>query len=249
VNVGASHPFPLFRKCAALLSVAVSLLVLSGCQTAVTVRINQLLDGTGDVTVTALLDREAVEQAGDLRAVLQLQDLEAAGWSTAGPVPRPPGGFVAYTATKSFRNSGEAQLIMEELTGDDGPFSGLVLDRTRSPLRIVSSVKGQVDLTSGYEVFGDEGISQVFQSESKLGVSVEDIEARYGSDMDDLLPLSIEMNIEGSELQRIDLPAGVATPVSLRSVTWNRLILFPLAAIAMGVLGLLISFRRRAGDD
>jgi hypothetical protein len=245
VNVGAVLPRAVLRKCAVLLTAVASLLVLAGCQTSVTVRINQLLDGTGDVTVTALLDREAVEQGGDLRAVLQLQDLEAAGWSTAGPVPRPPGGFVAYTATKSFRNSGEAQLIIEELTGDTGPFSGLVLDRTRSPLRIVSSIKGQVDLSGGYEVFGDEGIAQVFQSESKLGVSVADIEARYGAKIQELLPLAIEMNIEGSELQRIDLPAGVATPVSLRSVTWNRVILFPLGAIALGILGLIISFRRR----
>jgi hypothetical protein len=237
-------PFLSFRASFRALLLIVLVVVASGCQSQITVRINEDLDGTGDVTVTLLLDREAVEAAGDFRAVLRMDDLQAAGWATAGPVPRPPGGFVAYTATKSFRNSGEAQLIFEELTGPEGAFSGLVIDRTRSPLRIVTSLRGTVDLSKGYQQFGDDGIAQVFQSDSALGVTPEEIADRYGKPLDQLVTLRMEVAFPNADVQTIELPVSQQIPVSIRQVVWNRLILFPLIAAGVGLFGLIIALRR-----
>ena len=219
---------------------------LSGCQTQVGVRVNQITDGSGEVTVSLLLDREAAEQSGDLRVALRTADLVSAGWSVTGPVNRPPGGFVEYAVSKPFRNAGEAQLILSELTGEDGPFSGLTIDRTRSPLRVVSSLKGEIDLSGGYDAFGDEVIARQFQNESKIGPTVADIKARYGKGLDALVPLHLDVTLADSPMQRFDLVAGQRTPLDVRVVRWNRLILFPMGAALLGLVGLLISFRRRS---
>ncbi len=217
---------------------------LSGCQTQVGIRVNQITDGSGEVTVSLLLDREAAEQVTDLRSALRTADLEAAGWSVAGPVPRPPGGFVEYSVSKPFRNAGEAQLILTELTGEDGPFASLVIDRTRSPLRVVSSITGEVDLSGGYDAFGDELIARQFQNESKIGLTTADIQARYGKKLEELVPMHLEVTLADTPSQRIDLVSGQRTPLDLRVVRWNRLILFPMAAAVLGLVGLVISLRR-----
>ncbi len=218
---------------------------LSGCQTQVGIKVNQITDGSGEVTVSLLLDRDAAEQSSDLRSALRTADLEAAGWSVAGPVPRPPGGFVEYSVSKPFRNAGEAQLILSELTGEDGPFASLIIDRTRSPLRVVSSITGEVDLSAGYDAFGDEVIARQFQTDSKIGLIVADIQARYGKKLDELVPMHLEITLAGRPMQRIDLVSGQRTPLDLRVVRWNRLILFPMGAAVVGLLGLLASLRRR----
>jgi hypothetical protein len=72
-------------RMARLFMVAVAAVLMAGCQTDVTVGVRQVLDGTGDVTVTLLLDREAAAQSGDLRKVLRTADLEGAGWDITGP--------------------------------------------------------------------------------------------------------------------------------------------------------------------
>ncbi len=223
----------------------IALCGLSGCQTEVGIRVNQITDGSGEVTVSLLLDREAAEQASDLRTALRTADLEAAGWSVAGPVPRPPGGFVEYSVSKPFRNAGEAQLILTELTGEAGPFASLIIDRTRSPFRVVSSITGEVDLSDGYDAFGDEVIARQFQNESKIGPTVADIQARYGKTLAELVPMYLEVTLADTPTQRIDLVSGQRTPLDLRVVRWNRLILFPMAAAVLGLVGLAISLRRR----
>jgi hypothetical protein len=224
--------------------------LLAGCQTDVTVRVHQVLDGTGEVTVTLLLDREAAQQSGDLRKVLRTSDLEGAGWAIAGPTaPSAVDGSISYSLTKTFRNSGEAQLILVELSGEDGPFSTLTIDRTRSPLRIVSRIDGAVDLTKGYDAFGDQVIARQFQTESPLGLNADDIRKRFNQPLEKLVPLHLDLQFNEEPSQRIELISGQRNAVSLRSVAWNRIVVFPMGAAVLGLLGLAISFRRRRDDD
>jgi hypothetical protein len=237
----------LLRKWVLILAGLAAAVVLTGCKTDVNVRVHQIVDGSGEVTVTLMLDREAAEQSGDLRKVLRTADLEAAGWTISGPVPRPPGGRVAFALNKPFRNAGEAQLILTELTGEEGPFGSLVIDRTRSPLRIVARLTGSVDLTKGYQPFGAEVIARQFQTDSKLGLTPEDFQKRFNKPIEELVPLHLDVDFAGTAEQRFDLKSGEQTPISIRTVRWNRIILFPMIASALGLIGLLISFRRR--DD
>ncbi len=273
-------------RVARLFMVAVASVVMAGCKTDVTVGVRQVLDGSGDVTVTLVLDREAAAQSGDLRKVLRTADLEGAGWditgpftatastdvsaqpttqpsstvagaaadTTGGPTVDPGGivetfvpeaGSVSYVLTKTFRNSGEAQLILTELSGEDGPFSSLVVDRTRSPLRIVSSMKGAVDLTKGYDAFGDQVIARQFQTESPIGLSAEDIQKRFNKPLEELVPLHLTVQLNNEARRTIALPSGQRTPVAVRSVAWKRWVLFPMGAALLSLVALGISFRRR----
>jgi hypothetical protein len=223
----------------------VALLLAAGCQTNVTVAFVQASDGSGSVTVGLLMDRAAAEAAGDLRSALRVDDLQSAGWQVAGPVPKPPGGFVEFSVSKAFRNSGEAQLVLDELTGSEGPMSGLVADRTRSPLRIVSSLRGEVDFAKGYEAFGDPILAEHFQSPSQLGVKEEDIQAKYGKPLAELMPITLTVAYGDGVPQKFPLVPGQRIAVDARSVMWNWLVLFPMAAAGLGFVALVGSFARR----
>jgi hypothetical protein len=223
-------------------------LMLSSCQTNVDVAIKQNLDGTGEVKVSLALDAEAARQAGDLKRTLRVADLESAGWRLIGPTTDETTGGMTFSAAKSFRNPGEATLALNQLTGSDGPFGQLVVDRSRTPVRISSSVQGDLDFTKGYDVFGDEVIAQTMQSTSPLGNDPVVFSDRFGAPIEQLLPITLTVELPGALPEKIALVPGQIVKVDVGSATWNTRILAPLAALGIGsvsLVGLVVRARRR----
>lgn len=223
---------------------------LASCRTNVDVAIKQNLDGTGEVRVTLDLDAEAARQAGDLKRTLRVADLESAGWRLIGPTTDDTTGTMRFAAAKSFRNPGEATLAINQLTGDDGPFGQLVVDRSRTPVRISSSVSGDLDFTKGYDAFGDEVIAQTMQSTSPLGNDPVVFSDRFGAPIEQLLPITLSVELPGALPEKINLVPGQIVKVSTKSAVWNTRVLAPMAAFAIGFvslvgLGLRANRRRR----
>lgn len=90
--------------------------VAAGCRTVVTVDIRGDDDGSGTVTVTAVLDAEAVAALGGAEALF-LDDLRAAGWQVAEP--RPAGdGRLGIEASRRYRDGEELSAVLAEVGGD-----------------------------------------------------------------------------------------------------------------------------------
>jgi hypothetical protein len=113
--------------------------------------------GRGTVSVTLDLDRSAAEAVGQL----QLSDLEQAGWRISGPHPT-PGGGLTVTASKPFQSPAEAEEIIAEISGSNGPFHDLHVSRRQSLLgsRTTITARGTVDLTCGVQCFTDPALQQ-----------------------------------------------------------------------------------------
>jgi hypothetical protein len=227
-----------------------ALVALAACQTSVDVAVKQNLNGTGEVRVSLLLDAEAASQAGDLRKTIRVKDLEPAGWRVVGPTPLPAGG-VQFTIIKAVRNPGEASSALAELSGPDGPFGQLVVDRSRTPVSISTGVLGDVDLTKGYEVFGDVVTSRALLSGSLIGVDPKLIATRYGKPIEELMPLSFTVELPGKAAKTVVLPTGNVTKVTVQTTSWNTAALLPLAGFAAGLMLLfyLAVRRRRYSQD
>jgi hypothetical protein len=228
------------RRVGALVALMLGTVVLAGCRTDVDVAVDQKLNGTGEVRVTLLLDQEAAAQAGDLRRTLRVKDLEAAGWRLIGPKSGPTSGSVKFEVVKGFGNPGEASLALNELTGQNGPFGQLLVDRTRTPIAISSSVLGDIDLRQGYDAFGDALVSRAMASGSPIGVEPTLMTARYGAPLEQLMPLTLTVSLPGQAPRVVQLPVGEVTKVSVRSTTWNTRALTPLAAFVVGLLTLFV---------
>ncbi len=217
---------------------------LSGCQTAVDVAVQQNLNGSGEVRVTLLLDNEAAAQAGDLQRTLRLSDLQAAGWRVVGPT-NAAAGTVRLEAIKAFQNAGEANLVVSELSGQDGIFSRLVVERTRSPVRVSFSVRGDIDFTKGYDTFGDDAIGRAMLSSSPIGLEPQLIQDRYGKPLEQLLPMTFTVELPGTEAKTYQLVPGQVTKVSSSSGQWNVLVLAPIGVFAIGLFYFFARLRSR----
>ena len=225
-----------------VVALAVLTATLTGCRTDVTVGVETRTDGSGMVSAHVVLDRDAVSQAGDLTALLRLDDLRGAGWQVVGPVPLSPGGRVEFRAEKPVASPLEAQAALRQISGDTGPFAALRVTRSRSPLQVASKISGTVDLTNGYEAFGDDLLAQRLGTTSRLGVSDAQVVARYGATLPALVPLHLTLTVPGTT-KTFDLNPGKLTKVSLGTHTWNTVLAFPVAALAAALVALVACVR------
>ena len=239
---GGAQP-PCLRGVVALAALAGA---LTGCRTDVTVGVQTRTDGSGVVSVQAVLDRDAVAQAGDLTTLLRLSDLRAAGWQVVGPVPLPPGGRVEFRAQKPVASPVEAEAALRQISGEKGPFARLRVTRSRSSLQVSSKISGTIDLSTGYEGFGDDLLAQRLGTTSRLGVSDAQVVGRYGASLPELVPLHLTLSVPGTT-KTFDLVPGTLTPVSLGARTWNTVLAVPAGALvaALGALALCVRLLRR----
>ena len=87
-----------------LLLLAAVLLTAAGCRVEVTVGVDVEPDGSGEVRVEVVVDRDVTDRI-DLATGLRTEDLARAGWVVAGPTPI-DNGRTKVTATKEFDGPG-----------------------------------------------------------------------------------------------------------------------------------------------
>ncbi len=147
----------------ALVLAALAVLLLSGCRTELTTTVDLRRDGSGVVSLSMLLDRDAataLRGLGPLDRLVGAADLRADGWQVVGPVPRPPGGFVEYRADKVVHSPEEAQAALARVSQ---AFAALRVERSTGPATVRLEVSGDVDLTGGAEgLAGDEVLTRTF---------------------------------------------------------------------------------------
>lgn len=126
----------------------------AGCQVNTTVDIAVAPDGSGRVTVTALLDAAAAKRLPDLDQSLLVADLRKTGWKVVDPKAVSGGGW-RVSASKPFRDTTELTSVIEEVAGKGGPFRDFKLTRTHRFAKTSYRLKGTVDLSGGINAFGD----------------------------------------------------------------------------------------------
>jgi hypothetical protein len=138
-------------------------LLAAGCRLDVGVDVAMQLDGSGTVTVTAAADAELVAAAPSAFADIRLDDVEQAGWTTLGPT-KGADGSLTLTLTKPFTTPAEANSILAELNGPDGPLRDLTVALDQSFATVSSSLTGSVGLTGGLGAFSDAALAQALGS-------------------------------------------------------------------------------------
>ena len=108
-------------------------------------------DGSGVVTVDAVLDPGAVQAAeaggGKLEDRVRLGDLTAGGW-TVSPWARGADGSATLTLSKPFANPDEVAGILDEVSGTVGPLKNVRAVRDRGAVSTRYDLTGDIDLTA-----------------------------------------------------------------------------------------------------
>ena len=100
-------------------------MLTAGCRLELDVHVAMDEDGSGSVEVVVGIDPDGIERiGGDLDAVLEVDDLEAAGWTVEGP-DEEPDGYTRMRFRKPFDDPEEAAAIFAEIAGERRAVPGL----------------------------------------------------------------------------------------------------------------------------
>lgn len=182
---------------------ALSLLVATACEIDVGVAVEVVEDGSGEVEVAVKLDPDAARGVSDLAAQLRVDDLVAAGWSVEGPTAEQDGSMVV-TATKAFAVLDDADDVLEEVSGAEGPLQGFELRREQSFFTTTYRFDGEVDFSDGIEGFSDEGLRQRLEG-SGFGLGTAEVERLTGAPVGETFHFEIRTRLPGA---LVEGPAG-----------------------------------------
>jgi hypothetical protein len=137
----------------ALLAVGLILFV-SSCRADATVDLVVAPDGSGSVNVGVIADSELVSEFPDLAEQLSLDDLAASGWQLDGPRESRDGGL-RVMLRHPFSSVAEANRILAQLSGPDGPFHELQLQTTQDGPVVAWGLDGRLQLEGGLAALVD----------------------------------------------------------------------------------------------
>jgi hypothetical protein len=187
------------------------------------------------VTVTAALDKEAAQQAGNL----EVADLEQAGWTVAAADGK--NGERVYTATHRFGSPAELEAVLKQV----GPFTGVSLRTDNSLLKTRTRFTGALDLTPGLAVFSDNDLRRKLGSPG-IGLDPAAVKDATGVDIDKVLTMDVTVAVPGKTVTR---PAVVGQTLHLDAsashYNTTRIVLLAVAAVA-ALAGIVLLLRRRS---
>ena len=206
-------------------------------------------DGSGVVSVTAVLDAEAVRAVesggGKLEDRVRLADLSSAGWKVGAWV-RAADGSAQIVLRKPFQSPEQVAGIMREISGTTGPLRDVTVVRDRGPFSTHYAVNGSLDLAKLQT--GIAADPEVVASLTNQKVDVNAVDQSLLAQIKDSLAVTVDVHLPGGATKVVGT-AGKATPIDAStSVLDTTRILLVLGAIALAAAAILVLVRsgRRA---
>ncbi len=216
-------------------------LLAAACKVDTTVSIKVRDDGSGVVTVTAVLDPDAVKAAetggGKLEERVRLADLTRAGW-TVQPWARAADGSAQIVLSKPFDAPDQVAGIMREVSGTAGPLRKVSVTRDRGLLSTNYDVRGTVDLAELQT--GITTDPDVVAALTNQQVDVNAIDQSLLAEIRDSFDLKVEVELPGAT-KTVTGIAGKSRPVDVSSsVTDTKRVALIIAAAVLLVLAVLV---------
>jgi hypothetical protein len=191
-------------------------------------------DGSGVVSVTAVLDPEAVQAVeaggGKHEDRVRLADLASSGW-TIGSWARAADGSAQIVLRKRFQSPDEVAAIMREISGATGPLRDVTVVRDHGLLSTHYAVKGSLDLAQLQT--GIAADPDVVAQLTNQKVDVNAVDRSLLAQIRDSLGVTVAVELPG-HTSKVVGTAGKATPIDeSSSVLDTKRILLVLGAIAL----------------
>jgi hypothetical protein len=144
-------------------ALATMVLVATSCQATAAVDLQIEPNGQGTLSVVVTADQDLVAAAPGLAESLSLSDAQAAGWQVS-PVAPDAQGRLQVRVWHDFDTPDEANLLLGQLSGTEGPFRGLKITRDRDGGRSTWTLDGTLELVNGLSSLADAGLIQLAQA-------------------------------------------------------------------------------------
>jgi hypothetical protein len=226
----------------------VVVLVAAACQVQVATTVTVDTDGSGTVTQAVGFDAAALARVGDLDQQLRVDDLEAAGWTVDEPVTED--GTTWVRAHHDFADADEANAVLAQLSGPDGPYRDMVVTRTSGLLSTTTELTGTLDLSAGVAMFGDPQLAETMGPDGSVGL-VAQVEAAEGRSVGEMVDVGMTVDLPGVDetvegaLGSAPVPIDVSSSEShLFSLAW-KIFVVVLVLLTVAVVALRVRVRRR----
>ncbi len=202
------------RHLRALALASLVVVVAAGCQVELATTIEVRGNGSGTITQAAGFDAAALARVGDLDRQLQVEDLRQAGWTVDAPVEED--GTTWVRAHHDFDDPAEANALLAQLSGPDGPYRDLTVTRDAGLLSTTTKVTGTLDASGGAAIFGDPDLTATLGGDPSGGL-VGRIEAEEGKPVGEMVDLSVTIDLPGADETVSGPLGGSAQPIDVSS--------------------------------
>ena len=128
--------------------------ILCSCQVNAVVTLDVAQSGAGTVTLNLIADLEVVAAAPNLVDDLRFDDATAAGWVVTRPNKTADGGL-QVSLKHTFDNAEQAGVILNQLSGEFGPFKQMSLSRDGKDTDSTFTLDGILQVDGGLNAFAD----------------------------------------------------------------------------------------------
>jgi hypothetical protein len=224
---------------------AAIVLLVGGCRLSADVLVRVDPDGSGEVTVTLDLDREAAERLGPADQ-LDVEDLELRGWRVDAPVIGDDG--LTVVARRPFAAPEELAPLLEDITGPDGPLGDVQLRVESSQLGTEYQLTGALTSTGDPAVVSDPELTALLGG-LPLGRTPEEL-AAVGADRPDAATLTLRVVLPGADEAQWSVPLTGGQPASVvvdesSNVLSTTRIVGLLAVVGLLVAAVVVALRSR----
>lgn len=224
------------------------LLLATGCQVQIHTTVTMGENGRGTVTQAVGFDDAALRRVGDLDQQLRVDDLTEAGWAVDPAVKE--GDTTWVRAHHAFADPAEATALVGQLSGPDGPYRDVLVERGEGLLSTSYSVSGIIDPTAGFSMFGDPELLSTMGGDGSGGL-LERITREEGRPVADMVSVAFTSELPGisrtTEVVFSDPnPSAFKVRASHSRIMeqLRRLVVLVLAVGTVTIIGLRIRARR-----
>jgi len=226
--------------------------LLAGCKVQANVDVTLHRDGSGVVSTTMTLDRDAVVRAGgttsSLSSALPISDLRTAGW-TISPWKTAVDGSATITVAHTFTDVQDLARRLQDLTGPNGILRDPHISRDRGWLSSRDTLSLVVDMKSpSPAVLNDSALVARLKA---AGVDPNALNAELAAQLRTSLDLTVTVHLPNGHSKSYEAaPGAVQTfSVSHGGGDWDRIVKLGIAlafALLAGafVLAAFMSARR-----
>lgn len=230
----------LLRLCIGL---GLVMLVAAGCQVQLSTTVKVDGNGKGTITQGIGFDDAALKRVGDPARAVRASDLEAAGWAI-DPVVK-EGDLTWLRVHQDFSSPTEANALLAQLSGPDGPYRDLSIQREDGIFTNTVKVSGEIDTSAGLAAFGDQALTVALGGDPSGGV-LKTIEAEEQRPPAEMVGFALTVDVAGkTRTFAADFTKSESHKVSVSSTDSKFLQLLGfLAALVLTGLTVAFFFRR-----
>ena len=191
-----------------LVAVVAAAIVLCSCQVNAVVTLDVAQSGAGLLTVNLIADSEVLAAAPNLADDLRFDDATAAGWIIARPNKTADGGL-QVSVSHTFDNADQAGILLNQLSGEFGPFKRMSLTRDGKDTDSTFDLDGILQVDGGLNAFADSQMLKIIG-----GAPFEENLQQAGLDLGKAMTIDFVATLPGV----IERTTGIDTE---NTVTWR----------------------------